>query len=125
MVPTTELSGSTWETVQWAKLPESRTPVPNHCLKWNEVQHSFDRVPQKWPSACVISIQTARSLSCYLCLVLVQRPLLRCSILIFQHLTALERVFASNIFPLNEDNSTLKAIRAEAVFSICWEMGEQ
>lgn len=51
MVPTTELSDSTWETVQWAKLPQSRTPVPRHCLKWNAVQHSFHRGPQRWPFA--------------------------------------------------------------------------
>lgn len=51
------------EIVRRAKMPQSRTPVTRHCLKWNATQHSFDKVPRRWPSVCVISVQPAGSLS--------------------------------------------------------------
>lgn len=55
------------EIMHWTKWPQGRTPVTRHRLRWNAVQHSFDRVPWRWPSACVIFTPSARSLSCCPC----------------------------------------------------------
>ena len=49
--------------VQWTKLPQSRTPATRRCLKWSAIQHPFDKVPRRVPSACVIHVQSAKNLS--------------------------------------------------------------